>query len=47
MTLIVILTLLLSWHIWTRVRVSARAEYAARARRRAFNNSVTNRKLSR
>jgi hypothetical protein len=46
MTLIVILTFFLSWHIWTRVRVSARAEYAARERRRELNASIVNRRMS-
>lgn len=46
MTLIVVLTFLLSWHIWTRVRVSARAEYAARERRRAFRRTLLNRRDS-
>lgn len=41
---IVVATLLLAWDVWHRVRVSARAERAARQRKREFRQTLLNRR---
>lgn len=44
-TVIVVAVLLLTWDIFSRVRVSMRADRIARARRRVLNESLVNRRL--